>query len=275
MRTQFACGCGAWSCRRSIRHAAIHANIAGRSNCRRRLGSSRCHNHRSRSHCCNSHKRRHRLPRLLPLRHRSPLRDKDTRHDRQPHDRLPRDTQRIGGEQVGVNYQVNNFVIGGEWDFDWAANHNNGSGVVTPGGNVIAVNANNRWITTLAARFGVAVDHWLFYGKAGGGWVGNNGLTVTNLTTGVSFTCGTFSALTTSCGNSTGGWLVGAGFEYAFTNNWTVKLEYDYLGLGNRTFFIPATAPILPNDTFTSGNRNVQMVKVGFNYLFNWYAPRY
>jgi outer membrane immunogenic protein len=60
---------------------------------------------------------------------------------------------------------------------------------------------------------------------------------------------------------------------YAFMSNWTVKFEYDYLGLGNRTFFIPATAPILPNDTFSSGNRNVQMVKVGFNYLFNWGAP--
>src|SRR6516225_3749078 len=59
----------------------------------------------------------------------------------------------IGGGQVGVNYQVNNFVIGAEWDFDWAANHNNGSGVVTPGGDVIGVNVNNRWITTLAARF--------------------------------------------------------------------------------------------------------------------------
>jgi outer membrane immunogenic protein len=181
----------------------------------------------------------------------------------------------IGGGQVGVNYQVNNFVIGGEWDFDWAANHNNGSGVVTPGGDIIGVNFNNRWITTLAARFGVAVDHWLFYGKAGGGWVGNNGLTVTDFTTGVSFTCGTFSTLTTNCGRSTGGWLVGAGFEYALTNNWTVKLEYDYLGLGNRTFVIPATAALLPGDTFTSGNRNVQMVKVGFNYLFNWGAPGY
>ena len=179
----------------------------------------------------------------------------------------------IGGGQVGVNYQVNNFVIGAEWDFDWAANHNNGSGVVTPGGDVIGVNVNNRWITTLAARFGLAVDHWLFYGKAGGGWVGNNGLTVTDLTTGFSFTCGTASTLTTNCGRSTGGWLVGAGFEYAFTNNWTVKLEYDYLGLGNRTFVIPATAALLPNDTFTSGNRNVQMFKVGFNYLFNWGAP--
>ena len=177
----------------------------------------------------------------------------------------------IGGGQVGVNYQVNNFVIGGEWDFDWAGNHNNGNGVITPAGTIVVTN-NNRWITTLAARFGVAVDHWLFYGKAGGGWVGNNGLTITNLNTGVSLTCGSFSTLT-NCGNNTGGWLLGAGFEYAFTNNWTVKLEYDYLGLGNRTFVVPATAAILPGDTFTSGNRNVQMVKVGFNYLFNWGAP--
>ena len=107
--------------------------------------------------------------------------------------------------------------------------------------------------------------------KVGGGWVGNNNFTVTNLTTGASFTCGTFNL--TNCGNNTGGWLLGAGFEYAFTNNWTVKLEYDYLGLGNRTFFIPATAPFLAGDTFTSNNRNVQMVKVGFNYLFNWGAP--
>ena len=177
----------------------------------------------------------------------------------------------IGGGQVGVNYQVNNFVIGGEWDFDWAGNHNNGNGVITPAGTIVVTN-NNRWITTLAARFGVAVDHWLFYGKAGGGWVGNNNFTLTNLTTGASVTCGSFSTLT-NCGNNTGGWLLGAGFEYAFTNNWTVKLEYDYLGLGNRTFVVPATALILPGDTFTSGNRNVQMVKVGFNYLFNWGAP--
>ena len=180
----------------------------------------------------------------------------------------------IGGGQVGVNYQVGQFVIGGEWDFDWASNNNNSNGVITPAG-LIAVTSNNRWITTVAARFGVAVDHWLFYGKAGGGWVGNNSLTVTNVTTGVSLTCGTFSTLTNCGNNNTGGWLVGAGFEYAFTNNWTVKLEYDYLGLENRTFVIPATAPILGGDTFTSNNRNVQMVKVGFNYLFNWGAPGY
>src|SRR5215475_1035104 len=114
----------------------------------------------------------------------------------------------IGGGQIGANYQIGQFVIGGEWDFDWAGNNNNNNvGVFIPGvGTIVVNNNNNRWITTVAARFGWAVDHWLFYGKFGGGWVNNNNLTVTNLTTGVSLTCGTFL---TSCGNNTGGWLVG------------------------------------------------------------------
>ena len=180
----------------------------------------------------------------------------------------------IGGGQIGVNYQVGNFVIGGEWDVDWGGSNHNGPGVLIPGVGIVQISNNNRYISTGAARFGWAIDHLLLYGKAGGGWVGNNNLTVTNLTTGVSFTCGTFTTIP-NCGNNTAGWLVGAGFEYAFTNNWTVKLEYDYLGLGNRTFIVPAGAPFLAGDTFTTNNRNVQMVKVGLNYLFNWGAPRY
>jgi outer membrane immunogenic protein len=54
-----------------------------------------------------------------------------------------------------------------------------------------------------------------------------------------------------------------------------VKLEYDYLGLGNRTVVVPAGAFAVGSvgDTFNTNNRNVQMVKVGVNYLFNWGAP--
>ena len=94
-------------------------------------------------------------------------------------------------------------------------------------------------------------------------------MTVTDLSTGVSLTCGNF----TGCGSNNAGWLVGAGVEWMFVPNWTVKVEYDYIGLGNRTFTIPATAPILAGDTFTSNNRNVQEFKFGFNYLFNWGPP--
>jgi outer membrane immunogenic protein len=173
----------------------------------------------------------------------------------------------IGGGQIGFNYQFagSSFVIGAEADFDWVGNHNgNGVTVVGPLGHGFNVVSNDTWITTLAARLGFAADRALFYGKFGGGWVGNNGFTVTDLTTGGAFT---------SSSNTASGWLVGAGIEYAFTNNWTVKLEYDYLGLPGRTFVVTGTViPALAGDTITS-NHNVQELKLGVNYLFNFGGP--
>ena len=173
----------------------------------------------------------------------------------------------IGGGQVGFNYQFSNFVLGVEGDFDWAANNNNTSnGVFVPVlGQTIQVTANNRWVTTLAARLGVAVDRMLFYGKAGGGWVGADSFRVTNLTTGAS--------ISGSNGNTNGGWLVGAGFEWAFADSWSARFEYDFLGLSSRTFAVPAGSPFLAGDTFTVGNRNIQMATVGINYRFNWVSP--
>jgi outer membrane immunogenic protein len=171
----------------------------------------------------------------------------------------------IGGGQIGGNYQFGNFVLGVEGDFDWAANNNNGNGIIVPNVGTVQVTSNNRWISALAARFGVAFDRWLVYGKAGGGWVGNDGFTVTNVTTGTSIT-GLNS-------NSDSGWLLGGGVEWAFAPNWTTKVEYDYLGLNGRTFTVPATSAFLPGDTFTTGNRNVQMVKFGINYKFGWGGP--
>ena len=181
----------------------------------------------------------------------------------------------IGGGQVGGNYQIGQFVVGGEWDADWTGSHN-GPGVLIPGVGTVQISGHSSYITTVAARFGYAIDQWLVYGKAGGGWVGNNNLSVTNLTTGVSVSCGTFTNFT-NCGNNSGGWLVGAGAEWAFAPHWSLKFEYDYLGLGNRSFTLPATSPIvaLAGVTFTSSNRNVQMFKVGVNYLWNWGYNRY
>src|SRR5262245_20998837 len=172
----------------------------------------------------------------------------------------------VGGGQFGGNVQ-----IGSEWDFDWAGSSNNptGNGVVVPalGGNIVQVAANDQWMTTLAARFGYTIDRGLFYAKAGGSWVGNNTFTVTNVTAGASVT-GTTNTVAS-------GWLVGAGVEWALADGWTVKFEYDYLGLGNWSFTVPASSPFLAGDVFTNSNRNIQMLKVGFNYLFNGPAGRY
>jgi len=169
----------------------------------------------------------------------------------------------MGGGQIGYNWQINNFVIGAEADADWISrDNNNGTGIVVPGiVGPIAVSSNSTWITTAAARFGIAADRALFYGKAGGGWVGENNLTITNVTTGTSIT-GTNS-------RSRSGFLLGGGIEYAVTNNWTIKAEYDYLGLSSRNFLVPLGSPFFVGDTFNNRSRNVQEFKVGFNYLFN------
>jgi len=172
----------------------------------------------------------------------------------------------MGGGQIGFNYQYASWVIGAEADFDWVGN-NNGNGVtaIGPLGHGFQVVSNDTRIATLAARFGFAADRALFYGKAGGGWVGNNGFTITDLTTD--------QALVGSNSNTASGWLIGAGIEYAFTNNWTMKVEYDYVWLSGRTFTLPGIViPALAGDTIASDD-NVQMVKVGVNYLFKAGGP--
>lgn len=166
----------------------------------------------------------------------------------------------VGGGQVGANYQFGGgFVVGVEGDFDWFANNNNS---VTVLGTTVQGSNNGRWLTTLTGRLGYAVDRVLFYGKGGAAWVGSNNFAVTNVATG--------SSVSFSNNNTNTGWTAGAGVEWAFTNNWTARLEYDYVGLDNASFTVPITSPILAGDVFTTNNRNIQLVTVGVNYLFNW-----
>jgi outer membrane immunogenic protein len=115
-------------------------------------------------------------------------------------------------------------------------------------------------MATVAGRLGYAIDRWLIYVKGGGGWVGANSFTVTDLTAGASVTAGS--------SNTISGWLAGGGFEWAFANNWSVRAEYDFFGLSGRSFTVPATFPVLAGDTFTTGRNNIQMATVGINYRF-------
>jgi outer membrane immunogenic protein len=172
-----------------------------------------------------------------------------------------------GGGQAGFNYQISSLVFGVEADFDWLSNNNNntGVGVAIPGGggDLFTANLNDRWVTTLTGRLGFAWDRVLLYGKGGGAWVGNNGFTVTDTTKATSLAIGSSSNRT--------GWTAGGGLEWAFANNWTARVEYDYIKLSNTAFTVPAGAPIA-GDVFTV-NRNISLVTVGLNYLFNWGGP--
>jgi outer membrane immunogenic protein len=168
----------------------------------------------------------------------------------------------MGGGQLGFNYQINTVVLGVEWDFDAVGNNDNrvGSGIPILGVPFAVSRSGDRWLSTLAARLGYANDHWLFYAKLGVGEVGTRNLTITNLNTGVSISGGNLHSRT--------GAMLGFGLEYAFTNNWTVKAEYDFIDLSSRSFVVPLGARFLVGDVFTSHSNDVQTFKVGFNYLF-------
>jgi outer membrane immunogenic protein len=171
-----------------------------------------------------------------------------------------------GGGQIGGNWQMGALVLGVEGQFDWLANQNNASAgipvpnVVTGNTDTVNVVSQNRWLTTLTGRVGFAADHWLFYAKGGGAWVGNSNITVNDVSTGQSFN--------SSSGGWNTGWTAGGGIEWAFAGPWSVKVEYDYIRLSSNSFTVPASSPFLPNDVFTTANRNIQMGLFGVNYRF-------
>jgi outer membrane immunogenic protein len=161
----------------------------------------------------------------------------------------------IGGGQVGLNWQLNNFLLGVEWDIDGTTISHTGAAVTALrgplAGDVFQGSANTDWISTLTGRIGFAFDHWLFYAKGGGAWV-QNSVTLTNLTTGGS----------ASASNTNGGWTAGVGAEWAFAPQWSAKLEYDYIKLDD-------FSPALLGDNVTL-SRHFNMVKAGINYRFDW-----
>ena len=153
----------------------------------------------------------------------------------------------LGGGQAGFNWQTGNFVFGVEGDFSWIDGKHNrawNGGINGDGG--------TDWAATIAGRFGFAANNVLWYGKAGAGWV-NNTATIYN-NTGTTVWTGS---------NTNVGWLIGAGVEVGLTQNWTTKIEYNYLNLDNWT----GTPGILNGDS-VSISRTVQMLKVGLNYKF-------
>jgi len=174
----------------------------------------------------------------------------------------------LGGGDVGYNYQASNIVFGIEGNFDWTSLSATGNGVFIPTVGTLQASAKTDWITTVAGRLGITADRLfyggggggggvLFYVKGGGGWV-KNSASITNLTTGASV----------SASNNNSGWLVGGGIEWAFSRSWSAKIEYDYLGL--RSFSWNST--LFPLETFTA-SRNIQTLKAGINYRFDWGSP--
>jgi outer membrane immunogenic protein len=164
----------------------------------------------------------------------------------------------VGGT-VGCNYQAGNFVFGIEGDGSWT-NNSGSANLIAPFKTTDVVTTNQGWIATYRGRIGYAWDRVLLYATGGGA--------STNI--GVNLCDPTFGCVSSS--QTVSGWAAGAGIEYAFWQNLSVKLEYLHLDFGQTNF-----GRLVPSPGFTFLARNVSLtddiVRVGLNYKFGWGSP--
>ncbi len=170
----------------------------------------------------------------------------------------------IGGFQAGYNQQFGMFVGGVEADINFLGNRRSTGTVAVAGlpGVVDNATATSRldWLGTVRLRGGVAIDRLMVYGT-GGLAFGNPNYRVT-----LSGPTGTTH--TGSSDEIEAGWTLGAGAEYAFTDNLTMKAEYLYYDLG-RTTVTAAPVPLFAG-TSNSARFETQghIARVGLNYKF-------
>jgi outer membrane immunogenic protein len=174
----------------------------------------------------------------------------------------------IGG-QIGCDYQFpSNFVLGVEGAV---------SGSTMKGSRLVAlpdsppdtalVSVKTDFMPTLTARAGYAVDHWLFYAKGGVAWAsskysvtGNFGAAGANVPP-IPFDFEGLSLRT--------GWTAGAGVEWAFAEDWSAKLEYDYYDFGNHTATMNDAVNVVAGPL--SFKTTMQVVKLGVNFhVWGW-----
>ncbi|HEY8580164.1 MAG TPA: outer membrane beta-barrel protein, partial [Beijerinckiaceae bacterium] len=187
-----------------------------------------------------------------------------------------------GGAQIGYNWQFGSMVVGLEADVNyrdgrdsndafsiaWVNAQNEGRALDFRGGR-----GGSNWFMTFRPRVGVALDRTLLYvtgGLAYGGGSRRGGVVeLYDTDTDPDTLIATWGRGRRS--GSDWGWTLGGGIEHAFSNNWTVKLEYLYVDLdrGGRNDLTTTFAP-RQNVVFTGGRNedNFHVVRVGLNYKF-------
>ncbi len=177
----------------------------------------------------------------------------------------------LGGGQIGCDYQfAPNWVIGIEGDFSGADIKGSGVDPFFPTTGK-TFHAKTDWLATATGWVGWAWDRLLIYIKGGAAWA-HDKYDAFEPVADELVDCISPAPCTYNAAETRTGWTVGAGFEWAFWNNWSAKLEYDFYGFGNRDLSFPCT-----NGAGSCGLRgpvnikqDINAVKFGINYRFNW-----
>jgi outer membrane immunogenic protein len=171
----------------------------------------------------------------------------------------------IVGGQFGCDYQFagSNWVIG----FEGAASGGDLKSERSVGlpldpdipGNPALVTGRTDFIPSGTVRVGYAWDRWLLFAKAGAAGVSER-YSVT----------GVFTPLTAPTPfNFQGldlrvGWTAGGGLEWAFGEDWSIKVEYDYYDFGHKTVLMSDSNSGLSGPVDV--RQSMQTVKVGLNF---------
>ena len=170
----------------------------------------------------------------------------------------------VGGGQVGCNYQfAPNWVIGIEGD--GSAADIKGDATATVLGITGTAHARTDWIASVTGRVGWAADRWLIYAKGGAAWAGDN------YSADVPIFIEHIATTETRAG-----WTVGGGVEWAFWQNWSAKVEYDFYDFG--THGVTFTGTIFGVPEVVPGinvKETISTVKFGINYRFGPIAGAY
>src|SRR5262245_45686638 len=149
----------------------------------------------------------------------------------------------VAGLQGGYRWQFGQWVVGIEGSYSWSHIRTTDPSPCTPGVNTcigipaFAVNEEIqiRNIGTVTGQVGYAWDRLLWYAK--GGWatgeIRRN--TVGDVLVGPAARC---SSRVTQRDNA--GWTAGTGLEYAFWDNFSIGIEYNYIHLGVDSYRVRA-----------------------------------
>jgi outer membrane immunogenic protein len=162
----------------------------------------------------------------------------------------------VGGGQLGCDYQFSGLVVGVEGMLD-------GSGIdkvtavnLVPGA---TIEDQVNWFGSVTGRVGWSFDRILLYAKGGGAWENAGG----------KINAGAIGLASESHHWDNNGWVWGGGLEWAFSPDWSLKVEYDYMGLKDRNVAFPLTTA----GTVRFTSQNLQTVLVGLNYRFHFGGP--
>lgn len=176
----------------------------------------------------------------------------------------------LGGGQAGYNWQLSSgWVVGVEADLQATDIDDSSSETRAPFGfdeTETGVGKKIDWFGTVRARAGYLVNPQLLLFATGGLAYGETSLKFE--TTDVPAGC-IPNATICSDDESSGakvGWTAGAGAEMMLSPDWSLKAEYLYVDLGERSFDAGSNTPIFFD---TSADFHEQVVHLGVNYHLN------